>query len=72
MILPVARPQPADATASWGVTTPRPVSTGPGRPIVNVIVVELITPDRIVAEPDGSESRPASPAVLARYGRTAQ
>jgi hypothetical protein len=29
MILPVACPQPADATASWGVTTPRPVSTGP-------------------------------------------
>jgi hypothetical protein len=39
---------------------------------VSVIVIELITPDRIVAELDGSEGRPAGPAVLARYGRTAQ
>ena len=72
MILPVARPQPADATASWRVTTPRPVSTGPGRPIVSVIVIEFITPDWIAAGPDGSEGGPAGPAVLARYGRTAQ
>ena len=68
MILPAAR----RATASWGVTTPRPVSTGPGRPIVSVIVIEFITPDWIAAGPDGSEGGPAGPAVLARYGRTAQ
>jgi hypothetical protein len=39
---------------------------------VSVIDIEFITPDRIVAEPDGSEGPPARPAVLARYGRTAQ
>ena len=72
MILPVACPQPAGAAASWGVTTPRPGSTGPGRAIVSVIVIEFITPDRIVADPDGSEGTRAGPAVLARYGRTAQ
>jgi hypothetical protein len=39
---------------------------------VSVIVIEFITPDRIVADPDGPEGTPADPAVLARYGRTAQ
>lgn len=39
---------------------------------MSVIVIEFITPDRIVADPDGSEGTPAGPAVLARYGRTAQ
>ena len=39
---------------------------------MSVIVIEFITPDRIVADPDESEGRPAGPAVLAPYGRTAQ
>jgi hypothetical protein len=39
---------------------------------VSVIVIKFLTPDRIVADPDGPEGTPAGPAVLARYGRTAQ
>lgn len=39
---------------------------------MSVIVIEFITPDRIVAGPDGPEGTPAGPAALARYGRTAQ
>ena len=39
---------------------------------MSVIVIEFITPDRIVADPDGPEGTSADPAVLARYGRTAQ
>lgn len=39
---------------------------------MSVIVIKFLTPDRIVADPDGPEGTPAGPAVLARYGRTAQ
>ena len=39
---------------------------------MSVIVIEFITPDRIVADPDGSEGTPAGPAVLARYRRAAR
>ena len=39
---------------------------------MSVIVIEFITLDRIAADPGGSEGTPAGPAVLARYGRTAQ
>jgi hypothetical protein len=39
---------------------------------VSVIVIEFITPDRIVADPDGAEGTQTGPAVLARYGRTAR
>ena len=39
---------------------------------MSVIVIEVITPDPIVAGPDGSEGTPAGPVVLARYGRAAR
>jgi hypothetical protein len=39
---------------------------------VSVIVIEFITPDRIVADPDGAEGTQTGPAVFAPYGRTAR
>ena len=39
---------------------------------MSVIVIEFITPDRIAADPGGSEGTPAGPAVLARYRRAAR
>lgn len=57
---------PAGAAGMYGRASTEGTST------VSVIVIEFITPDRIVADPDGSEGRPAGRAVLARYGRTAQ